>query len=294
MQLSHVFARAGKAVWLSLLVPLVAVVGTVSVLAGFPPDIHTSATVSVIAPEGRATAATVTQAVDAFRSAAVSDNVVQLASQDSGVSCRPTGTWPRSGSGTSNLVELQVTTHGNENGAALVRALVARTNDAVFAATLASNEARVDTAETRYDDSVAQRDEEAQTTGFLLPIESYRAKASEVTQLRVALATTIGDATVDRGAVQRTLKQATKDLNRIGDHVEAFQSLEDSVTRTRSDLADRQPGARHREDPPPGGVLRRVGHDLRTRSSRPAAPRWCGAASPRSCSAWPPRPASSC
>lgn len=237
MQLSHVFVRAGKAVWLLLLVPLVAVGATVSVLAGFPADIHTTATISVIAPEGRATAATVTQAVDAFRSAVVSDNVVQLASQDAGVRLAAGRDLAAERVGTSNLVELQVTTQGDENGPALVRALVARTNDAVFAATLASDEARVDTAQSRYDDAVEERDKQSAATGLLLPIESYRAKASEVTQLRVALATTIGDVTVNRQAVRQTLRAASKDLVRIGSKVEAFQTLEDSVFRSRSDLA---------------------------------------------------------
>ena len=237
MQLSHVFARAGKAVWLLLLVPLVAVAGTLTVLAGLPADVHTTATVSVIAPEGRATAATVTQAVDAFRSAAVSDNVIQLSGQDAEVSLSPDRDLAAERVGTSNLVEVQVTTQGDENGPDLVRALVARTNEAVFAATLASDEARVDTAQSRYDDAVKERDEQAASTGLLLPIESYRAKASEVTQLRVALATTLGDSTVDRGAVQQNLKAASRELRKIGDSVEAFQSLEDSVFRTRSDLA---------------------------------------------------------
>lgn len=237
MQLSHLFVRAGKAAWLLLLVPLVAVAGTLTVLAGLPADVHTIATVSVIAPEGRATAATVTQAVDSFRSAAVSENVIQLASQDAGVSLSPDRDLAAERVGTSNLVELQVTTQGEENGPALVRALVARTNEAVFASTLASNEARVDTAQTRYDDAVEERARESASTGLLLPIESYRAKASEVTQLRVALATTLGDSTVNRAAVQDNLRAAAKELNRIGDSVEAFQSLEDSVFRTRADLA---------------------------------------------------------
>ena len=49
---------------------------------------------------------------------------------------------------------------------------------------------------------------------MLLPIESYRAKLSEVTQLRVALA--IGDSSINREAVQARLETANRELAQIG------------------------------------------------------------------------------
>jgi flagellin-like hook-associated protein FlgL len=242
MQLSRLFHRSGRAIWLIVLVPLLAVGGAVAVVATSAPDRQTLATVSVIAPEGGSTAAVITQAVDGFRSTVSSDTVVQLAAQKSGASINPGRDIKATRVGTSNLVELHVRTQPGEDGEAVVRALVAQTNEALYSSSLASLQARVKTAERRYDEALAERDKETARTGLLLPIEAYRAKASEVTQLRVALATGGGDVSVDRAAVQAALARSQKSLERIGESVTAFESLEDSVSRARAEL-----GAAHQE-----------------------------------------------
>ena len=51
-------------------------------------------------------------------------------------------------------MELRLTTEPGEDGEALLRALVARTNDALFASTKASAEARVAQAQDRYDKAI--------------------------------------------------------------------------------------------------------------------------------------------
>lgn len=236
MQLSRLFRRSGRAVWLIVLVPLLAVAGAVAVSANSEPDEQTLATVSVIAPEGGSTAAVITQAVDGFRSTVTSDSVVELAAQDSEVSIDAGHDIRAERIGTSNLVELRVTTQVGEDGAAVVRALVDRTNEALYSSTLTSLQARVDTAEVRYEQAIAERTRETERTGLLLPIEAYRAKASEVTQLRVALATADTDSGVDRSAVQEALDDSLKALRQIGESVTAFENLEDSVVRTRAEL----------------------------------------------------------
>ena len=139
--------------------------------------------------------------------------------------------------GTSNLVELRVTTKpGADGDAALVGRWTTRTKRCSPPPPTTA-EARVGTAKQRYEKALADRDEETSRTGLLLPIEAYRAKASEVTQLRVALATS---SEVNRDAVQATLQQAISDLRQIGESVNAYESLADSVTRTRSDFGAAQ------------------------------------------------------
>lgn len=239
MQLTHLVRRSGKAVWLLVLVPVLAVAATVGLLSGDEPPVRTLATVSVIAPDGTATAATITQAVDSFESTVTSETVQSLASQDSGVAIDE-GDIVAERVGTSNLVELRLSTEAGEDGRAALTAIVARTNDALYSAPIATSRSRIDTAEKRYQAAVDERTRESSRTGLLLPIEAYRAKASEVTQLRVALAT--GTA-VDREAVQATLKRALEDLGRIGKSVSAFESLEDSVVRTRTELGDAKQAA---------------------------------------------------
>ena len=235
MQLSRVLTRAGKAIWLLLLVPLIAIGATTAYLWNAPPDVHTFATVSVIAPEGQSTAATVTQAVDGFKSAVVSETVAGLAAADAGADLDIAHDLTAERVGTSNLVELRLTTEPGEDGDSLLRALVARTNDALFSSTTASADARVSQAQENYDEAIADRDDAVKASGLLLPIESYRAKASEVTQLRVALA--IGDSTTDREAIQARLETAIKDLNRIGASVNSYENVQDMVVRSRGELA---------------------------------------------------------
>jgi hypothetical protein len=236
MQLSRVLTRAGKAMWLLLLVPLIAIGATTTYLWNAAPDVHTFATVSVIAPEGQSTAATVTQAVDGFKSAVVSETVAKLAAEDADGNLDISHDLQVERVGTSNLVEMRLTTQPGEDGNAMTRALVARTNDALFASTTASAEAAVSQAQENYDKAIADRDDAVQASGLLLPIESYRAKASEVTQLRVALA--IGDSSVDRDAVQAKLTAAIKELNRIGGSVNSYENVQDQVIRSRGDLAN--------------------------------------------------------
>lgn len=234
MQLTHLVRRSGKAVWLLVLVPVLAVGASIAVLSGDEPPVRTLATVSVIAPDGSATAATITQAVDSFESTVTSDTVRSLAAQDSGVAIGD-GDISAERVGTSNLVELRLGTEAGEDGPAALRALIARANDALYAAPIAAAQSRIDTAEKRYQAALDERTRESSRTGLLLPIEAYRAKASEVTQLRVSLAT--GTA-VNTEAVQANLERAQRDLARIGESVNAFESLEDSVVRTRTELGD--------------------------------------------------------
>jgi len=237
MQLKSLVRRSGRAVWLLVLVPVLAVAASVALTLTAKPSEQTLATVSVIAPDGTSTAATVTQAVDGFKSTVTSDGVIQQAANDSGVELSASDVRAER-IGTSNLVELRVTTApGADSNAALV-ALVDNANTALFSATLTTAEARVATAEQRYQKALDEREEETSRTGLLLPIEAYRAKAAEVTQLRVALATAGSD--VDQDAVRATLKQAIADLSRIGESVNAYESLAESVTRTRSELGAAQ------------------------------------------------------
>lgn len=235
MQLSRVLTRAGKAMWLLLLVPLVAIGATSAYLWNAEPDVHTFATISVIAPEGQSTAATVTQAVDGFKSAVASDTVAQLAAEDADAALDVSHDLTAARVGTSNLVELRLITEPGEDANALIRALVARTNDALFASTQASAEAGVTQAQENYDDAIGAREEVTEKSGLQQPIEAYRAKLSEVTQLRVALA--LSDPTVNRENVQTRLQDTIRQLNLMGASVNDYEDVQDQVTRTRGDLA---------------------------------------------------------
>lgn len=221
--------------WLLLLVPLLAIAATSAYLWNAAPDVHTFATVSVIAPEGQSTAATVTQAVDGFKSAVASDTVAELAAEDADADIDIGHDLTAERVGTSNLVELRLTTEPGEDAESLVRALVARTNDALFAANKASAEAEIAQAQENYDEAIANREEAIEKSGLLLPIESYRAKLSEVTQLRLALAT--GESVVNREAVQDRLTTANKELATIGQSVNEYENVQDQVARSRDDLA---------------------------------------------------------
>lgn len=234
MQLTRLVRRSGGAVWLLLVVPVLAAGGTVGLMADDEPPMRSLATVSVIAPEGSSTAATVTQAVDAFESTVTSDTVRSLASGDTGVTVGE-GAVTAARIGTSNLVELRVSTASEAEGADVLQALVAHANDVLYSSAIASTEARVETAERRYQAALDDRSEESARTGLLLPVEAYRAKAAEVTQLRVALVTATE---IDRAEVQEVLTEAVRELHKIGESVNAFESLEDSVVRARTELGD--------------------------------------------------------
>ncbi|MCW2764491.1 MAG: hypothetical protein JWO11_450 [Nocardioides sp.] len=238
MQLMTVLTRAGAARWLLLVVPLVAVVATIGLTFQQEPDRSTLATVSVVAPEGQSTAATVSQSVDSFRSAIVSESVVESASNDAGVAVSASRDISATRIGTSNLVDITVHTQAGEDAEALIRALVSNTNAVLFSSTLTAAETRAERAAKRYETALKDRASETHRSGLVLPIESYRAKASEVTQLRVALATTLGDPAVDRAALVGRLAEAVRVRDAIGANLETYESVQDAVVRTRAEQAN--------------------------------------------------------
>ena len=236
MQLAQVFRRAGRAAWLILAVPLLATLAVTAVLVSSPAEYTTNATVSVIVPQGSDTAATVSQAVDTFQSAVASDTVVQLAVEESGIQLNPSRDITVERVATSNLVELKVTTDRRDNGAEAIRALVEQTNATVFASTLASAQARVDVAEERYQAALDERRTQIARTGLQLPLESYRAKLNEVSQLQVARVTAESD--IRRAAIENRLRTARRELQGIGKTLEEYEAAEDRVGRTRAEVSD--------------------------------------------------------
>ena len=283
MQLSRVLTRAGKAMWLLLLVPLLAIGATTAYLWNAPPDVHTFATVSVIAPEGQSTAATVTQAVDGFKSAVVSDTVAQLAAEDAGADLDVGHDLTAERVGTSNLVELRLTTEPGEDGDALLRALVARTNDALFSSTtrIRRGPGRAGAGELRRGDRRPRRSDEE--SGLLLPIEAYRAKAQRGDP--AAGRARHGDASVDREAVQARLETPIAELDQIGESVNELENVQDQVIRTRDELATANQELDNVETRQQAASADESITVSELRASRTGGPRWSAARSPRPWSA---------
>lgn len=238
MQLSDVLARAGRSAWLLAVIPVLAVGAAVALTIPQEPDTTTLATVVIIAPEGQSTAATVSQAVDSFRSAVISDSVVQLAADDADADISADRDVKAIRVGSSNLVDLSVDTQPGEDGRAALDALVERTTVAIYASSLSSAKARAERAQDTYDEAFELRRELTGTTGIPLPIEAYRAKTSEITQLRVALATTLGDPTINREAIRNSLNLALDTLNGLSTAVEEYESVQDDVSRSRDERAE--------------------------------------------------------
>lgn len=241
MQLTELLTAAGRARWLLVVLPVLCAALWVGVHADDSPRATSLATVAVVVPETDTSASAVAQAVEAFRSALVSETAVQDAGDAVGVELVVDRDVTAERVGTSNLLDVEVRTPPGTDVAAVVEALVRSTAQELYVAPVGIAQARLDRADARYTDALERREGLTERSGLLLPIEAYRAKESEATQLRVALTTGLANGTVagaGAAALQEALDRAETDLARIGTAVDRYEPVQDEVERSRALRAD--------------------------------------------------------
>lgn len=237
MQLTQLIRRTSPIVWIVALVPaLVAGVGAFLTTTSAP-GYNVIATVPVTAPSGSDTAATVTQTVDSFRSALATQSVLDSAASEAGIESPPEEAVATSRVGTSNLVDLSVTVPERDALEEFVPALVASANELLFASAQSASDADLEAAQEQYDEVQAEI-EETSAGGLVIPLERYRAKASEVTQLRVALAAARARGGAEAAELSTALKASIKELQRLSLTVRDLDNLTFKSTQAQSRLAD--------------------------------------------------------
>jgi capsular polysaccharide biosynthesis protein len=237
LQLAQIVRRTSARVWILVLIPAL-VLGVLMFLVTFSPATYTAtATFGVTNPTGSDTAATTTQSVDSFRSALTTQAVRDAAAEEVGLDRVPPGDLSSERVGISNLVDLEVSVEDRDDAEPLVRALVRGANDLLFTPARNAAVAQMESAQEAYD-QLQEQIEATSEEGVAIPVEKYRAKASEVTQLRVALASAEARGTGEAAGLEDALETAAADLNRLSTQVRDLEELTFGFERARTRLAD--------------------------------------------------------
>jgi hypothetical protein len=237
LQLAQIIRRTSARVWAIALIPALALAALMFLVTFSPASYRVVATIGVTTPTGSDTAATITQAVDSFRSALTTQAVRDAAADEVGLDRVREQDVTSSRVGVSNFVDVEVTAEDPDKLEPLVLALMENANDLLFVPATNAAEAQQESAQEAFD-TVQTEIEETSDEGVTIPVEKYRAKASEVTQLRVALASARARGTGEAGPLQESLDEATRSLNRLSGQVRELEDLTFQLDRARTRLSD--------------------------------------------------------
>lgn len=237
MQLVQIIRRTSTRVWALALIPALALAALTFLVTSSPPAHQLTATLGVGAPSGTQTAATVTQAVDSFRSALATSAVRQAAADEVGLDELPESDVASTRLGASNLVEVTVTARDRDDLEPLVLALVRSANELLYTSARNDAQAQRESAQ-RELDAVMEKVDAVSKDGAALPAQRYQTKAAEVTQLRVALAGARARGGVEATGLQSSLDRATRELETLGEKVRELDEQSVPLLRARTRLAD--------------------------------------------------------
>jgi hypothetical protein len=237
LQLAQIIRRTSARVWAIALIPALALAALMFLVTLSPASYRAVATIGVTTPTGSDTAATITQAVDSFRSALTTQAVRDAAADEVGLDRVREQDVTSSRVGVSNFVDVEVTAEDPDVLEPLVLALMENANDLLFVPATNAAEAQQESAQEAFD-TVQTDIEETSDEGVTIPVEKYRAKASEVTQLRVALASARARGTGEAAVLQESLDEATRSLNRLSGQVRELEDLTFQLDRARTRLSD--------------------------------------------------------
>jgi hypothetical protein len=237
LQLAQIIRRTSALVWTLALIPALALAALMFLVTFSPPSYRVVATIGVTTPTGVDTAASITQTVDSFRSALTTQAVRDAAAEDVGLDRVREQDITSSRVGVSNFVDVEVRADDPDLLEPLVLALMENANDLLFAPAINAAEAQEDSAQEAFD-AVQDEIEDTSTEGVTIPVEKYRAKASEVTQLRVALAAARARGTGEADELQESLSSASENLEELSSQVRDLEELAFQLERARTRLSD--------------------------------------------------------
>lgn len=237
MEMREWLRRLGRLSWLLVIVPVLA--ASVAVVYGLVrvPDYTATATVTLSAPDGSTTGAALSAATTGFVDAAHSEKVLAAAAEESGV---PAGEIESDTTATrvGDSPQVQLVYTGDRHDGSvekLLRSQVVAAVAEVYAPGLRTAAARVSAAETRVSTADKVVADLRKKTGSDVPLEEYRAKANEVTQIRVAIVTAKAN-DKSTGALDQALAEAQKDLKKLAELSAQFEGPLDEASKARDGL----------------------------------------------------------
>jgi hypothetical protein len=236
MQILGYLRRGGSRLALLPVVPALAMGAAFALAADAEPQYRAVATVVLTPPSGATGGVAVAQAVEGFQSALRTEAVIGETAEETGV---PRGVISDSVTsrrlGTSAVVEVVYEGPERPEVEQLLKAQTVAATNLLFGGDIEAAKQQQEKAKARFDKATKSLEAIQDETGLILPSEAYRTKATEVSQLRVAVAQarSRGDSLAP---LEEALQAAESELVELAAKVTRFDQPDYDLERARAEL----------------------------------------------------------
>lgn len=241
MELRELLTRLGRRLWLLVIIPVAAVLVVLGLNAPSGTKYTSAVDLRATNPIGDPTVASINLVAGSLVNAATSDEVLTQIAKSAGVTTK------RVADGLSanriadtELVHITFADSDRATVENVMKAVPAAVQAQAFAPALRQAQVAADEAQKGLDSAIAELSKVQESTGLTNADREYQAAASEVTSLKVALATAKGRPdTVSTKPIEDALKAAQDRVNEITKAQAEFTAPEYAVDNARAALANR-------------------------------------------------------
>ena len=241
MELRELLTRLGRRLWLLVIIPVAALLLVLGLNAPSGTKYSSSVDLRATNPIGDPTVASINLVAGSLVNAATSSEVVDSIASDAGVGADRVS----KGLGANRIADTELVhiTFADSDKAVVekvMKAIPAAVQEQAFAPALRQAQVAADEAQKGLDTAIADLAAVQKKTGFTNADREYQAAASEVTSLKVALATAKGRPdTITTKPIEDALKAAQKRVTEISEAQADFTAPQYAVDNARAALADR-------------------------------------------------------
>ncbi len=241
MELRELLTRLGRRLWLLVIIPVAALLLVLGLNAPSGTKYTSSVNLRATNPIGDPTVASINLVAGSLVNAATSDEVLDDIAKTAGV---PTDR-VRDGLSANRIADTELVhiTFADSDQAIVekvMQAVPSAVQEQAFAPALRQAQVAADEAQKGLDSAIAELAAVQKKTGLTNADREYQAAASEVTSLKVALATAKGRPdTVTTKPIEDALKAAQDRVDEITEAQAEFTAPEYAVDNARGALADR-------------------------------------------------------
>lgn len=241
MELRELLTRLGRRLWLLVIIPVAALLLVLGLNAPSGTKYTSSVNLRATNPIGDPTVASINLVAGSLVNAATSDEVLDDIAKTAGVPTdRVRDGLSANRIADTELVHITFADSDQEIVEKVMQAVPSAVQEQAFAPALRQAQVAADEAQKGLDSAIAELAAVQKKTGLTNADREYQAAASEVTSLKVALATAKGRPdTVTTKPIEDALKAAQDRVDEITEAQAEFTAPEYAVDNARGALADR-------------------------------------------------------
>lgn len=242
MELRELLTRLGRRLWLLVIIPVAALLLVLGLNAPSGTKYTSSVNLRATNPIGDPTVASINLVAGSLVNAATSDEVLGNVAKAAGVTVdRVQDGLSASRIADTELVHITFADSDEAVVSKVMKAVPAAVQEQAFAPALRQAQVAADEAQKGLDAAIADLAAVQKKTGLTNADREYQAAASEVTSLKVALATAKGRPAEQQSTapIEDALKAAQKRVDEITEAQAEFTAPEYAVDNARAALADR-------------------------------------------------------